>query len=250
MSGKEHILVVEDDPFVQKSVKAYLAKEGYRVSLAKDGEEMRRLVARDPVDLVIMDLKLPGEDGLQLTRFLKENYSVGIIMLTAKTEIVDRVVGLEIGADDYVIKPWDERELLARIHSVLRRTKSAPAEGPLRAGAGGTAHAVVRFEGWEFNLDARRLTSATGEAQPLTTGEYNLLAEFVGNPGRVLSRDHLLGAVYSRDWEPFDRSIDVLVTRLRRKIEKDPKQPEMIKTVRGGGYVFAAPVVRAPAAKG
>jgi DNA-binding response OmpR family regulator len=250
VSGKEHILVVEDDPFVQKSVKAYLTKEDYRVSLAKDGEEMRQVLARGPVDLVIMDLKLPGEDGLQLTRFLRENYAVGIIMLTAKKEVVDRVVGLEIGADDYVTKPWDERELLARIHSVLRRTKGGPGEGPARPGAGQLVHAVVRFQGWEFDLDARRLAAADGEPTPLTTAEFNMLAEFVANPGRVLTRDHLLSAVYKREWEPFDRSIDVLVTRLRRKLEKDPKQPELIKTVRGAGYVFAAPVERRPPAKG
>ncbi len=235
MSETAHILIVEDDRFVQKALDAYLKGEGYKVSVAGDGQAMRRVVERDKVDVVIMDLRLPGEDGFQLTRYLRESHSVGIIMLTSKNEAVDRVVGLEIGADDYVTKPFDERELLARIRSLLRRMEghrpeAAPAPGQ-----------VVIFAGWRFDPTVRTLVADDDKPVELTSSEFNLLAVLLAAPGKVLSRDHLMNAVYKRNWQPMDRSIDVLVTRLRRKLESRG-QPEMIKTVRGSGYTFSVKI--------
>jgi len=234
-----HILIVEDDPFVQKTLKAYLVSEGFRVTTVSDGRGMRTSFDKDPADLVIMDLRLPGEDGFHLTRELRDRSSVGIIILTAKQEVVDRVVGLEIGADDYVTKPWDERELLARIRSVLRRVEE---NRSVRAIADSAGQTQIVFDGWTLDLDLRKLTDGDETEIALTTSEYALLVTFVEHATRPLSRDFLLDAVYKRPWEPFDRSIDVLVTRLRRKIESDPKNPERIKTVRGTGYVFSVPV--------
>ena len=239
MSDTPHILVVEDDAFVQKALRLYLEKEGYRVSTVDNGEEMHEIMAQDPADLTIMDLKLPNDDGFDLTRQLREKYPVGIIILTSKDDSIDRVVGLEIGADDYVIKPWDERELLARIRSVMRRVKERGADV-----VDVSEQRSVSFSGWSLNLDSRELRAPDGNKVELTSGEFSLLNEFVEKAGRVLSRDHLLSAIYNRDWEPFDRSIDVLVTRLRRKIEADSKHPEIIKTVRGAGYMFAAALKR------
>ena len=239
LAGGHHILVVEDDPFVQKTLRSYLESEGFRVTTVSDGKGMRASFDKDPADLVIMDLRLPGEDGFHLTRELRDQSSVGIIILTAKQEVVDRVVGLEIGADDYVTKPWDERELLARIRSVLRRVEENRA---VRAIADKQGQTRITFDGWTLDLDQRNLNDANGDAVALTTSEYALLVTFVEHATRPLSRDFLLDAVYKRPWEPFDRSIDVLVTRLRRKIEDDPKNPQRVKTVRGTGYVFAVPV--------
>lgn len=237
MSETVHILAVEDDPFVQKALRVYLEGEGYRVTTVDNGEDMHARMAKDPADLAIMDLKLPDDDGFELTRQLREKYAIGIIILTSKDDTVDRVVGLEIGADDYVTKPWEERELLARIRSVLRRVKERRTDNDV--GGAGAQRSVV-FNGWKLNLDSRELRNPDGAVVELTSGEFSLLNEFIEKAGRVLSRDHLLSAIYSRDWEPFDRSIDVLVTRLRRKIERDSRHPEIIKTVRGTGYMFAA----------
>ena len=242
MADSAHILVVEDDAFVQKALRLYLEGEGYRITTCDNGNDMHALMAKDPADLAIMDLKLPKDDGFDLTKQLREKYAVGIIILTSKDDAIDRVVGLEIGADDYVTKPWDERELLARIRSVLRRVterRSAALPGS------DTAQRLVTFNGWVLNLDSRELKNPDGSKVELTSGEFSLLNEFIEKAGRVLSRDHLLSAIYSRDWEPFDRSIDVLVTRLRRKVEEDSRHPEIIKTVRGTGYMFAAAVKRA-----
>jgi len=242
MADSAHILVVEDDAFVQKALRLYLEGEGYRITTCDNGNDMHALMAKDPADLAIMDLKLPNDDGFDLTKQLRQKYAVGIIILTSKDDAIDRVVGLEIGADDYVTKPWDERELLARIRSVLRRVterRSAALPGS------DTAQRLVTFNGWVLNLDSRELKNPDGSKVELTSGEFSLLNEFIEKAGRVLSRDHLLSAIYSRDWEPFDRSIDVLVTRLRRKVEEDSRHPEIIKTVRGTGYMFAAAVKRA-----
>ena len=241
MADSAHILIVEDDAFVQKALRLYLEGEGYRISTCDNGADMHALMVKDPADLAIMDLKLPKDDGFDLTRQLRDKYAVGIIILTSKDDSIDRVVGLEIGADDYVTKPWDERELLARIRSVLRRVterRSRPAE------SSGDKQRSVTFNGWILNLDSRELKNPEGSKVELTSGEFSLLNEFIDKAGRVLSRDHLLDAIYSRDWEPFDRSIDVLVTRLRRKVEQDSRHPEIIKTVRGTGYMFAAAVKR------
>jgi two-component system OmpR family response regulator len=242
MAESAHILVVEDDAFVQKALRLYLEGEGYRISTCDNGADMHKLMAKDPADLAIMDLKLPNDDGFDLTKQLRDKYAVGIIILTSKDDAIDRVVGLEIGADDYVTIPWDERELLARIRSVMRRVSER------RSAASKTydgEQRQVTFNGWVLNLDSRELRNADGEKIELTSGEFSLLNEFIEKAGRVLSRDHLLSAIYSRDWEPFDRSIDVLVTRLRRKIEQDSRHPEIIKTVRGTGYMFAAAIKRA-----
>ncbi len=242
MAESAHILVVEDDAFVQKALRLYLEGEGYRISTCDNGADMHALMAKDPADLAIMDLKLPDDDGFDLTKQLREKYAVGIIILTSKDDAIDRVVGLEIGADDYVTKPWDERELLARIRSVMRRVTERRSAG---AKAIDAEQRQVSFNGWILNLDSRELKNPEGRKIELTSGEFSLLNEFIEKAGRVLSRDHLLSAIYSRDWEPFDRSIDVLVTRLRRKIEADSRHPEIIKTVRGTGYMFAAAIKRA-----
>lgn len=241
MAKTVHILVVEDDAFVQKALRLYLEGEGYRISTCDNGADMHALMAKDPADLAIMDLKLPTDDGFELTRQLRDKYSVGIIILSSKDDSIDRVVGLEIGADDYVTKPWDERELLARIRSVMRRVSDRQHAS---SNSDSGEQRIITFNGWILNLDSRELKDPDGAKVELTSGEFSLLNEFIEKAGRVLSRDHLLSAIYSRDWEPFDRSIDVLVTRLRRKIEQDSRHPEIIKTVRGTGYMFAAAIKR------
>lgn len=238
MGSTKHILIVDDDPGIRDVVKTFLANEGFRVSVAADGKAMREVMAHDPADLAILDLMLPGEDGFALARFLREKYSCGIIMLTAKTDSTDCIVGLEVGADDYVSKPYKSRELLARIRSVLRRLGGQQPE--VRATESGKK--IACFGKWRLDIGARRLEAQNGKIVALTTGEFNLLSEFVTKPNRVLSREHLLKAVHDRDYDYFDRSIDVLVTRIRRKLEVDQNNPEIIKTVRGAGYIFTATV--------
>ena len=237
MSASEHILVVDDHAEIREMLQTYLTQQGYRVSVAADGTNLRRTIDQESVDLVILDLMLPGEDGLSLTRYLREHFDVAIIILTGRGEIVDRIVGLELGADDYIAKPFDLRELLARTKSVLRRAnKSASAvEEPQQK---------VLFAGWALELDTRQLYSPQGSEVPLTTGEFELLVGFVNHPNKVLSRDELLDLTRNRKATPFDRSIDVQVGRLRRKIETNPDRPSIIKTVRGAGYVFATKVER------
>jgi len=195
---------------------------------------MRSVLKDEEVDLVILDLVMPGEDGLTLTRSLRENSNVAIIILTGKDEEVDRIVGLEMGADDYVAKPFSSRELLARVKTVLRRTGEAPAPAE--------AASATRFAGWRLDKVGRTLTSPAEDDIPLTTMEFNLLNAFTDNPNKVLDRDKLLDMVQHRNWEPYDRSVEVLVGRLRNKIETNPQKPELIKTVRGAGYVFATNV--------
>lgn len=227
----ENLLVVDDDPLVCDLVKLYLKNEGFTVRVAHDGEGLRQVMGEIQVDLVILDLMMPGEDGLSLTRYLCEHSDAAIIILTTKNSTVDRIVGLEMGADDYVTKPFDERELLARVRSVLRRRQ--------RTGeASVEAHQRLRFSGWELDLDGARLFNPAGEEVILTTGEFALLAALASHPNRPLTRDQLLNATRNRDAAPFDRSIDVQVGRLRRKIEPDPAQPVIIRTVRGVGYRF------------
>ncbi len=238
ISGR-HILVVEDCEPLREAVAAYLGREGYRVSVAGDGWAVREKIAHDPPDLVIVDLTLPGEDGFSITRFLREHHRCGIIVLTASTDPMNRVVGLEIGADDYVSKPHNARELLARVRSVLRRVN-----GPSPEGTRPTAANVIRFAAWQLDLSSHRLTDENGRTVDLTTGEFNLLKEFIATPGRVLSREHLLQAVHNRSWDYFDRSIDVLVTRLRRKLELEGTARTIIRTVRGAGYLFTASISR------
>jgi two-component system, OmpR family, response regulator len=235
MNDAPHILVVDDEPAICELIENYLSGEGYRVSTAGDGAVMRQVMAQSPVDLVVLDLMLPGEDGFSLTRSLREHSNVGIIILTGKGETVDRVVGLELGADDYLAKPFDLRELLARVKSVLRRARRAVAmEGTV----------LLSFAGWKFDPAARRLTSPGGVETPLTTGEFELLSAFVNHPNRVLSRDELLDLTRGREASPYDRSIDMQVKRLRQKIEPDPRQPALIKTVRAAGYIFTSRIKR------
>jgi two-component system OmpR family response regulator len=198
---------------------------------------MRRVLSQTPADLVILDLMLPGEDGLTLARALRSQSGIGIIILTGRGETVDRIIGLEMGADDYLPKPFHLRELLARVKSVLRRVQSRTSE----AGAQ-PARSRARFAGWSLDLSSRELTSPAGEAVRLTTGEFDLLAAFVGNANQVLSRDRLLDLARNREAGPFDRTIDVQVGRLRRKLEDDPQNPTLIKTVRGSGYIFTPAV--------
>jgi two-component system OmpR family response regulator len=229
-----HILVVDDEREICDLVQEYLSSEGYRVSTAHDGAGMRRVMAQSPVDLVTLDLMLPGEDGLTLARWLRENVCVGIIMLTGRGEIVDHILGLEMGADYYVPKPYHPRQLLAAVRSVLRRTSTQTAEKQT------PSRSKARFAGWNLDLASRELFSPSGEEVPLTTGEFDLLAAFVNNPNPVLTRDRLLDRARNREAAPDDRTMDVQVLRLRRKLKVDPKKPTMIKTVRGRGYSFVA----------
>ncbi len=236
MNDLGHILIVDDDRDVCDVVQEYLAGEGYRVSIAQNGGDMRRSLAQAPVDLVILDLMLPGEDGLSLARSLRNESGLGIVMLTGRTDIVDRIIGLEMGADDYLPKPFNLRELLARVKSVLRRIQQQTGDKPV------LPRSKARFSGWEFDLASRELTSPLGEEVRLTTGEFDLLSAFVNNANQVLSRDRLLDLARNREAGPFDRTIDVQVGRLRRKLETDPQKPTLIKTVRGGGYIFTPPI--------
>jgi DNA-binding response OmpR family regulator len=233
-----HILVVDDDAEIQALLARYFGNHGFRISAAGDGAAMRSAIAAGPVDLVLLDLGLPREDGLELTRWLREHWSGAIIILTGRGESVDRVVGLELGADDYVTKPFELRELLARVRSVLRRAQPAPAPVAAPQASG------VEFAGFHFDAEARRLTGPDGAEIALTTGEFDLLQVFLAAAGRVLTRDQLIGQMHGREAGPFDRAVDVQVGRLRKKIEADPTRPELIKSVRGAGYLFAARVQR------
>lgn len=233
----QHILVVDDEVEIIELLETYLSGQGYQVSTAQDGRQLRECLGRHPVDLVLLDIGLPGEDGLTLARYLREHADVGIIMVSGRGEPVDRIIGLEIGADDYVTKPFDLRELLARIRSVLRRLQPQRQE-QTPEGEG----QVVTFSGWKLDTQARSLTSPEGKNVALTTGEYELLVVLVDHANRVLSRDQLIELLHHREAGPFDRAIDVQVGRLRRKIEADPSNPQLLKAVRGAGYILAAKV--------
>ena len=228
------VLIVDDDERLCRLLSRYLTREGYSVREAANGDEMRARLAAEPVDLIRLDLILPDEDGLSLARELRSESDVAIIMLTGKTDTIDKIVGLELGADDYITKPFDERELLARMRTVLRRT----AKGVEHTGA----ESVAQFAGWNLDLVAHELTSPGGQHVHLTSSQFQLLASLVARPNRVMSREEILGLVSGRDWSPMDRSIDVLVGKLRKKIESDPKSPTLIKTIRGVGYKFTAHV--------
>lgn len=239
MERTPHILVVDDDREIRDLLARFLAKHGLRVSSAANGREMHARLEDSAVDLIVLDVMMPGEDGLTLTRNLRAGKNaIPIIMLTAMGEDTDRIVGLEMGADDYVAKPFNPRELLARIKAVLRRF-----EGNGTSADGVVLHTDgVNFAGWSFDMGARELFDPQGEAVVLSGGEFELLCVFVTHPGRVLSRDQLLDMARGRDAQPFDRAIDVQVSRLRKKIEIDPQAPNLIKTVRGGGYLFSPKV--------
>jgi two-component system, OmpR family, response regulator len=232
MNDNAHILIVDDQQEICDVVQEYLTGEGYRVSTAHDGAGMRRVLSQSPADLVILDLMLPGEDGLTLARALRGESGIGIIILTGRGETVDRIIGLEMGADDYLPKPFHLRELLARVKSVLRRVHSRTGDSPQ------PTRSRARFAGWTLDLSSRELLSPAGQEVRLTTGEFDLLAAFVNNASQVLSRERLLDLARNREAGPFDRTIDVQVGRLRRKLEDDPQNPTLIKTVRGSGYIF------------
>jgi len=230
-----HILVVDDDSLVRQMLTRYFQHEGYRVSAAKDGAGMwARLTAND-VDVVLLDVVMPGDDGLTLAREIRGRSEVGIIMLTGRGEMLDRVVGLEVGADVYIAKPFHLREVLARVKSVLRRRR--PSAEPAASSLSPSAE-TLHFDGWRLDLGRRRLASPQGVEVPLTTGEFDLLAALARHPGRVFGRDTLMDLTRGRTWEAFDRTIDAQIARLRKKVEDDPKNPALIKSVRGVGYVF------------
>jgi DNA-binding response OmpR family regulator len=229
-----HIVIVDHDAPLRDRLARYLSDEGFRVTAVGDAAAMRSVIGREPVDLALVDVCLPGEDGLSLTRFLREHFGIGIIIVTDRCEPVDRAIGLEVGADDYVAKPCDLRELLARVKSVLRRTRRG-AEIPVD-------RTVARFAGWEIDLARRALTSPRGAKMTPTTGEFELLAALVTRPNQLLTRDPRLAVVAARKWMPDDRAVDQYISRLRRKIEVDAKRPELLQSVRGRGYVLAASV--------
>jgi two-component system OmpR family response regulator len=236
MDRIDHILVVDDDAEIRSLLGEYLEKNGCKATVVADGKGMWAALARAKVDLIVLDLMLPGEDGLALCRRLRADSDTPVIMLTARGEETDRIVGLEIGADDYVPKPFSPRELLARIKSVLRRTRSLPRN--LRA----EEARAFAFAGWRLDTVARHLLSPAGIVTSLSGAEYRLLRIFLERPNHVLSRDQLMMFMHGREAEPFDRSIDNQVSRLRHRLGDDPAEPQIIKTVRGEGYVLAVPV--------
>jgi len=240
VSSAVHIAVLDDDAEITRLLSGYLQNQGYRVSETHAGPALLRLMAADPPDLVLLDLGLPGEDGFSIARQLREHWRCGLVIITGRGDAVDKVVGLEVGADDYVTKPFDLRELLARIKAVLRRTLAAPA--PAGAAAMEAAPRRYRFAEWELDLAARRLLDPGGREVALTGGEFDLLSVFLAHPGRVLSRDFLLEQTRRREAAPFDRTIDVQVGRLRKKLEADIDDPRIIKSVRSAGYILVPPV--------
>jgi two-component system OmpR family response regulator len=236
MAKQDHILIVDDDAEIRSLLGEYLQKQGYRATAVADGKGLRAAMEKSRPDVIVLDLMLPGEDGLALCRDLRARSEIPIIMLTARGDETDRIVGLELGADDYVAKPFSPRELLARIKSVLRRARSLPDNlKPEEAGS-------YRFAGWTLDVATRNLTGADGVVVPLGGTEFRLLRIFLEHPNRVLTRDQLIDLMLSRDAAPFDRAIDVQVSRLRHRLGEDAKEPAIVKTVRGQGYVFAARV--------
>jgi two-component system phosphate regulon response regulator OmpR len=237
MNESVRLLIVDDDTSVRAMLREYLQGHGYLVGEAGSGDQMRACIEADTPDVVLLDIRLPGEDGLSLAKYLRERYDVGIIMVTASGDVIDRVVGLEVGADDYVAKPFDPRELLARIKSVLRRIQARPTSEPERTPT--VKPARQHFGRCELDVDARRLFDIAGGEVAMTTMEFELLSVFLASPNRVLSRDQLLKHTRNREWEPYDRSIDIRIGRLRRKVEPDPAgEPRCIRTVRNAGYVY------------
>lgn len=237
METPPHILIVDDDREIRGLLGRFLDNHGLRTSAVADGREMKKTLADWNIDLIVLDLMLPGEDGLTLCRNLRAESAIPIIMLTAMGEETDRIVGLEMGADDYLAKPFNPRELLARIKAVLRRSEDGGGNR-LAVSSGSDGGAGYDFAGWHLDANKRELTSPDGVLVSLSGGEFELLYAFVTHPGRVLSREQLLDLARGREAQPFDRSIDVQVSRLRRKIEEDAKTPSLIKTIRSGGYMF------------
>lgn len=232
MSSSPSLLVVDDDPLTCTRVKAYFEQEGYRVRVAGNGDEMWDCLREQAADVVLLDIGLPGRDGLELARELRShNASIGLILVTGRNDDIDKIVGLESGADDYVTKPFNARELLARVKIVLRRLRPPSAAG--------TSGLQRRLGGWTLDLAQRKLMGADGHQEILTRGEFDLLAALARQPGTAVERERLMQQVFHRSWDPSDRTVDVLVARLREKLEVDPRHPELIVTVRGVGYLLA-----------
>jgi two-component system phosphate regulon response regulator OmpR len=228
------VLIVDDDPSIREMLAEYFGAHGFVTAQAEDGTSMRAEIERAAPDVVLLDLRLPREDGLTLARYLRERYDVGIIMVTGAGEVVDRIVGLEVGADDYVTKPFDPRELLARVKSVLRRSQARPAtDTPVDRAA-----QRVPFGRCRLDLASHQLFDGEGREIPITSMEFDLLRAFAEHPGKALSRDRILTLTRNREWDPYDRSIDIRIARVRRKIELDPENPQLIRTVRGVGYMY------------
>ena len=236
MTSAVHIAVLDDEAEITRLLANYLQGQGYRVSQTHDGASLLRLMAADTPQLVLLDLGLPGEDGFSIARQLREHWQCGLVIVTGRGDSIDKVVGLEVGADDYVTKPFDLRELLARIKAVLRRTLGAA------TATAAPQRSVHRFAHWQLDVAARRLSDPDGREVALTAGEFAILTAFIDNPDRVLSRDFLLEKTRGREAAPFDRTIDVQVGRLRKKLELDADDPQIIKSVRGAGYILVVPV--------
>jgi two-component system OmpR family response regulator len=243
MNGKTapHILVVDDEPEIRLMLRRLFEREGFAVSEARDGAELFAALQRDPVGLITLDIRLGGDDGLELARQVRARLNVPIVMISGRGDMIDRIVGLELGADDYICKPFHLREVLARVRAVLRRYEGS---GEAAAQTGDRTAQRHRFGDWLLDTGRRELMDPGGAKHELTTAEYNLLEIFIARPGRVLSRDNLMDLLKGIAWSPVDRTIDNLVGRLRKKIETQPETPELIKTVRGVGYVFTAEVAR------
>ncbi|CAA2109630.1 response regulator [Variovorax paradoxus] len=247
MKTAPHIAVLDDEVDITRLLANYLQGHGFRVTELHDGAALMTLMATDPADLVLLDLGLPGEDGFSIARRMRERWQCGLVIVTGRGDAVDKVVGLEVGADDYVTKPFDLRELVARVKAVLRRLTPMPmpapmAAAPVAAAVPAAAPGTLHFAGWRLDTAARRLDDPQGVEVALTGGEFDLLCAFARNPGRVLSRDFLLEQTRGREAAPFDRTIDVQVGRLRKKIEADADHPQLIKSVRGAGYILVPPV--------
>lgn len=238
MSERATILVVDDDPDIRELLEDYLGDQGYEVVAVPDSDGFRQALAEHRPDVVLVDVGLPGEDGLSLARHVREHHDVGIIMVSGAGETVDRIIGLEIGADDYLAKPFDPRELHARLKSVLRRYRHQPGQAAGESGRDAAASGRIRFGVGLLDMERRQLLAADGSEIPITAMEFELLSVFATRPNRPLSRDQLLNLTRNRDWDPYDRSIDIRIARLRRKIEPEPDRPVFLKTVRGMGYMF------------
>ncbi|HWZ74344.1 MAG TPA: response regulator transcription factor [Casimicrobiaceae bacterium] len=241
MALNGRILIVEDDATVREMLAEYLGTHGYEVALADHGTAMRETLEKCLPDVVLLDVNLPGEDGFTLARFLRERYDVGIIMVTGSAEVADRVAGLEVGADDYVVKPFDLRELRARVKSVIRRMQARPPIGAAADTPAAVPSSRVRVGTRVLDLASHQLFASDESEIPLTGMEFDLLKVFLERPNQVLNRDQLLTSTRNREWEAFDRSIDIRIARVRRKIEADPEHPQAIRTVRGTGYMYVPP---------
>ncbi|VAV93931.1 Two-component transcriptional response regulator, LuxR family [hydrothermal vent metagenome] len=236
MSGKTHILVVDDEASLREPLAEYLVKQGFKIQQAADASEARSLLNAFDFDIILLDIMMPGEDGLSFCRFVRERTEIPVIFISAKTEETERIIGLELGADDYVTKPFSPRELVARIKVILRRVKTGSISNT------GSPGDIYQFSGWTLKTDQRTLIDAEGVAVPLSSGEYQMLLALLARAGQVLNRDQLLDLTQGREAHAFDRAVDNQISRLRRKIEADPKKPEIVKTVWGGGYVLAGDV--------